>query len=209
MHEISNKHTSYCIFGNLLELDEYKDLFNSKSLSTQDLFDEQAMKDLQKFGITITCKGGLTKGIIGGNTSHLFEVLACKWLKPNSEKAYNKLHNADCCGTCCESIESLQQIIWASYPNMFKYFYHNAGFGKLIIENFDHRSGKFITHEYDKDKDGLTPFGLDRIKFGGNFNASPQLPETGIGSIWIPTKKIEHSKPTLVYEDTAPVRKWT
>lgn len=209
MFDISTERVSYCIFGNLLDLIEYKDLFDLKSLSSQELFDEQTMKNLQKYGITITCKSGITKGVIGGNTTRLFELLSHDWIKPNSEKADNKCHDINCCGTCCASLSLLQQIMYCSYPDMFKYLYHHMEFGKLNVENFDHSSGQFITHKYNKEKDGLSPFGLDRPTIKKDFDAYTQLPKTGIGSIWIPTKKIAHQKPTLIYEDEAPVRSFS
>jgi len=202
MFDISMGCASYCLYGDLFALVAYKDLFGLKTLSAHELFDEQAMKGLQKFGMTSTNRGGLVKEIIGGNTTGIVEILTRDWLNPNIKKAYSKLSGTDCYDTCCAaSMSILQQIIYLSYASMFKYFYHRAGLGKLFIEN----------HEYDKNKDGLVPFGLDRMRMGGYFAASKQLPEAGIAQVWMPTKKIAHPQPTLIYEDEAPVRsmeKW-
>lgn len=206
LFDISTGKTLYCMHGDVIDLIEYKDLFNLKTLCAEELFDEASLKDLQKFGITSINNGGIKKEIIGSDNPYIFEILTNDWLTPTIEKAYSKLYGTECYGQCCQSFATLQQIIYISYVNMFKYFYHHAGLGKLFIEQYDHASQQFISHEYNKYTDGLLPFGLDRLGTGGYFQPTTQLAQEGIGQIWTPRKKIAKPAPTLIYDDTAPVR---
>ena len=163
------------------------------------------MKELQKTGIRFIDKG-LQLGIMGMNVNRLFEALERDWIEENTQKAYQKIHGIDCCGSCCEKPSELQQILYASYAGMFKYLYHTMKLGKLMVERFDHQSKQFVSHEYNKEKDGLAPFGLDRLKVNINFDASKDLPEKGICAVWIPTKKVAYPKITLEYDDESSVR---
>jgi len=198
---------SYSIFGSLIEVAEYRDGFNLHRLSKEELFNDESISDLQKFGLHIKDQFEIRCRIFGGNTDGLPELLSSKWLRPNTEKLQKKLRGVDCCcNSCSTNIDELQQVIYFSYQAMFAYFYHIADFGKLYVEKFDPKSNKFVTSVYDKFKHGFEPFGSDRRKFIDTFRGYDKLPVSSRNYVWAPTKKIAYPKATLMYNDNDPVR---
>ena len=206
MEEISSGKESYTVFGALFEVPEYREALGLQQLSREEIFDNQTMDDLQRFGISVRDKLGFRFRIVGGNTEGLFKNLNNNWVKPIVGKVQEQIYGKDCCDTCCVNVAGLQQIIYCSYPGMFAYFYHIAGFGKLKVERYDHLSKQFTTGKYNKEKHGLVPFGLDRYREIDNFKGYKGLSESSRNYIWIPTKEIAHPNPTLMYEDDDPVR---
>ncbi len=192
MHDISTGRTSYCIFGTLYSLKAYKHLFDLNSIAPQELFNKSTMESLQKSGINISEKNHVRIGIMGGNIDHLFKFLKHDWIEPNKKKASQRLHGIACYDSCCQMpLVGLQQFVWSSYPAMFSYLFHLMGFNKLPVKQFDFKSEQFVTHPYNKDKDGLHPFGLDRFTSKIMING------------YIPTKKFNYPNTALIYDDNS------
>lgn len=206
MEEVSLGRESYAVVGRLFEVPEYREALDLHKLSGKEIFNNQTTDDLQRFGISVRDKLGFRFRIVGGNTEGLFEILSNNWVYPNLDKVKEQIQGKDCCDICCADMSGLQQIIYCSYPGMFACFYHIAGFGELNVEKYDHLSKQFTICKYNKNKHGLTPFGLDRYREIDNFKGYKGLPESSRNYIWIPTKEIAHPKPTLMYDDSDPVR---
>lgn len=203
--DLQEDKVSYFVCEDLLDISIYKDYFNATSFAKEELFTKQVLEKLHSCGMHSFWHSSISLVILK-NDKRLFEVLKNEWFKQVVEVLETMLRGQYCYGNCCRGVFHLQQIVYCSYPSMFQYFYHFAGLGTLYIKEYDAVLGKNVSRMYDKEKDGLGVFGIDRIKCRQYLKADPSLPKREISSFWIPTKKVVMPRVELLYDDTAPVR---
>ena len=195
----------------------YADL-DMEPLSQEQLFDDETMVNLGKYGIVMARGGwlGFENGfqIISNDNKHLFEAIEWALIQLNIERAYNALKGTFYNVSHTQprgSMEPLQQVVYDSYLSMFKYFYYLEGYGKLTVpkhipvevklpDGSTRSEIKTTYRDYDKDKDGLKPFGLEYLLSVMQFTSdNKQFEEGSFGKLWIPTKKVNLPPAGLEY----------
>lgn len=190
LYMLSNNETDYFVYGDL----------DMEPLSQEQLFDDETLHNLQTYGIVMARGGflGFEDGfqIISNHNQHLLEAIEWVLVVLNIKRAHNALQGKfyDFCGRQPEGpMKPLQQIIYDTYPDMFKYFYHLEGYGKMeVLEYTLGKDGEIIRtdyRDYDAGRDGLEPFGLNRIQREFRF-VSDNEKFLERPHIWVPTKEI-------------------
>jgi len=148
-------------------------------MEKEELFDVETNKKLEKYGFVMARlkkenNGGFENSfqITSNNKPNLIEAMKYILIELNIKRSSIALANR---------YSLSPQIVYYSYPDMFKYFCHLENQGTLTID------GKV----YNKEKDGLSPFGLKSILDKLNF-----IPKNQNISLEIPTKEID-TLPTI------------
>lgn len=197
LHEIRSGSVCYTIMAPFLQMVEYKDFFNLKTFSRNEIFNYETLKDLKNYGVSFIPKAHMLKAVLSNKNPEALELLEKRWLKPVIEKTYESLDDNHCLNNCCLNAKKvLEQIVFLSYPPMFKYFYHRTNLGTLYVNN----------EAYSQEKHGLSPLGINRLKHNFQFEPGANLPPIELGSVWIPTKNVELPRAELAYDDNDPIR---
>ena len=189
LYMLSNHETDYFVYCDL----------DMEPLSQEELFDDETLQNLQTYGIVMAREGlGFENGfqIISNHNQNLLKAIEWVLVVLNIKRAYNALQGKfyDCNGRQPEGpMKPLQQIIYDTYTDMFQYFYHLEGYGKLeILEYTLGKDDEIIRtdyRDYDAEKDGLEPFGLKQIKRDLKFVSDNKKFRTGF-PMWFPTKEV-------------------
>jgi hypothetical protein len=177
----------------------YADL-DVEPMSMLDLLDKETISNLKKYGVVMSEGGnhGYENGfqITSGHNKKLLESLEWTIIDLNIKRAYSALggefykYNGrlDCDGP----MRPLQQIVYDSYPIMFKYFYHLNGMGILLKPD-----GKV----YNKQNDGLCPFSVKQSTNFWAFDLKKTLVKCNeLGQYWVPAKKVNVPPASLNYD---------
>jgi hypothetical protein len=184
IHTVSIPQPTYFVYADI----------DMQPLSRQELFDAATLQKLRQYGIVMahSAFSRFENGfqIISNQNSHLLQALKIAILELNinrgfyslevEEKFFNRPQES--------KMKQLQQCVYDSYTNMFKYLYHLEGLGTLTT----HAGQK----PYDYHEDGIAPFGVKVDRNGRHqhnlqFKAagSEQLLDT-YGDLIVPTKKV-------------------
>jgi hypothetical protein len=133
----------------------YADL-DMPSLSQKELFDDTTIERLKNQGVVMAHRDngyGFENGffIMSSDNDNLLKATELALVKLNTTRAYNALEGKFNCGA---EAKCLRQIVYQSYPDMFKYFYHLEG--KAILKNQDNE----VIH--DRNGDAIPLFGLQK-----------------------------------------------
>lgn len=188
--------------------------FDVAPLSQEELFDPETLAHLGRFGMVVA-QGGLSSGIVPmenafhivrGGQAHLMEALKTAIIETNIQRGKialdGELHTRHYPHT-----SALPQIVYDSYPSMYRYLYHLEGLGSLQVKQyqlgpkeFDYRGreyqrvlGTFYV-PYDKAVHGLSIFqpdsGSASLYSVGQFDAwDPKLIHQY--ALWVPTKVVK------------------
>ncbi len=132
----------------------YSDL-DAEPITEKQLFDEKTKEDLKRYGMVLTRPSefpgysGFENSfqIMSNHKSNLLQAKKTALIDLNIKRAYD-VQDKNLSG-----VKSLEQAVYRSYNDMFKYFYHLEGCGEFKV-----RSSEKTLERYDKDKHGLEPF---------------------------------------------------
>jgi len=170
--------------------------FDVAPLSPSKLFDKETKENLKKYGIVMTAGGHLgfenSFYILSADAPHMHTALERAIVELNTKRAYNalqgELYNVNRRRTR-NALDNLPQIVYDSYPAMFKYFYHLQGLGTLKY---------FASDEpYDYHKHGLNQFGLKYVRWDQHLESNDK--KLASYEVPVPTKKIECPPPSHQY----------
>jgi hypothetical protein len=154
------------------------------------------------------CKiGGFENGfqMISNDNEHLLEAINWAIIELNIQRAYNALRgqffSSETRTAWYGPMQALEEAVYKGYPVMFEYFYSLEGYGKFQVFEKRGDGGQKIYRDYDKDNDGLKPFGLkhvlsdrsDLLRFVPNAGQEAQFSEELVLEkiLKMPTKKVD------------------
>lgn len=164
-HDLERGLTDYFVYADI----------DVMPMTEEQLFDEETMQNLDKFGMVVT-RDGINNGmensfhITSRAHENILEAIEFMGIQLNVERA-----------RCVEKYswdpyrrfkyKDLAQVIYDSYPPMFQYLYHLEGYAKLEVADYsalpETSSGVQIIPRgydpwvpYDKEKHGLSNFGI-------------------------------------------------
>lgn len=172
----------------------YADL-DMEPLPQKDLFDDETKQNLKQYGMILAKAHGMKYEngffILSRHNNNMLEAVKFALIDLNIQRAYNAL-NDDFYNPSNRrdrtAMKPLQQIVYDSYGNMFKYFFHLSGEG--VVKVYDNSTGNWSLVPYDKEANGLKPFGLKHLKYLEFEGKSSRV----LGERWAPrgpTKKVK------------------
>ena len=191
MHVASEQKKGYVVYADL----------DVKPMNKEKLFDSQTVSKLDKYGMVVTHGGWLgfenSFHILNASDSVAMLALNRAIIEVNIARAQNALHGKfyNTSGRQPEGpIKPLTQVVYDSYPSLFKYLYHEKGLGKLQVCRIE--DGVKHYEVYDYQKHGIKFFGLRQLNSNISFEPIDEEIKTGntrkfIDSMYVPTKCIK------------------
>lgn len=170
--------------------------FDVSPMSKSELFDQETLDNLKKFGIVLTyTDDGYENSfhIVKGDNLNVLEAFDFLGVQFNLKRAKNVLNGKFETKEIPKST-ALQQIVFNSYEYLLEYLFHLEGFGTLFVVN----KSKDEEVAYKKEEYGLLPFcpnyDTNLVKFcnyGVKFKAKdPSIWDAKWEHIKAPMKKI-------------------
>ncbi len=168
--------------------------FDMEPLAQAQLFDTYTMQNLKRYGIVMAYADGFFENsfqMVSNNNENLITAMEYTVVELNIQRAYNALegrfHGKS------SPLGALEQAVYFSYHNMFLYFYYLEKTYQLKIHKrccgigSDRVFNKDDCTDYDKEKDGLKPFGLYEIPAIGQWLI--------LDSVWVTDDVVANKMP--------------
>jgi hypothetical protein len=216
-HEVSSNPRSYFVYGD----------FDMEPLTREELFDPETVQNLKSVGIVVAKWGdeGVENGfqIVSGAKPHLLEAMKLAVIDLNLERAERFLKGklyvprlrkafspreawmaSDGQDQWKNAGAAIAQMVYESYSNLYRYFYHLENLGSLKVLSVSKNQGDPTQEEdYEKEKHGLIPFGVETsriIEDTFKFDAvDPSLKLDRYGFPPVPAKKVKLPNTLGVY----------
>ncbi|MCF7899118.1 hypothetical protein K9L05_00525 [Candidatus Babeliales bacterium] len=156
----------------------YADL-DMRPINKEQIFDQVTIQNLLQYGIVMAqfkAFHGFENGFqIISKNQNLLQAIDFAMIKLNIMRARKALKDGYFPNINNrrdpKPMHPIEQIIYDSYPNMFKYFYFLEGYGQLKKSALSLEDGKLRTNfiSYDKNIHRLKPFGINKLNTNGLF----------------------------------------